>query len=578
MNEDRANEFGIHRLIYPLMGLDVVLDTRRTTMTFEVGRNNQASSDSSPQVASSDQKKIFSVRLDKFRSFEEDLRMVEVRDPSSNILPRSLKRMADNQEPIKKVWRDALDRFTFLLARYSNKHNGRYQSGVRDLVRWMGVHGPNSAWRIFYDGSLSFEHRYDLLKTAQHSLSQSDTREQGEKVALDAPEQKERQLLWWTTLCKYDFAQQWCERETYRDPAAQHALRESAVNYLQVLKDEARQRDLRRFLTECGTDLEREVRRVLFPKLNGQRPARTLFSRVRARPKPSARKFSQRLKDRLKRIFGANGDRSLAKDEVIRRTFFVWFLKRYAWWSAVRLILSDSKKKRMFLAACAFSLFIIIAGALYMIQIGEFPRLTTVLPSYLSPEQNTPVLWSIQVLLQLASLVSVLAIAPLLFRLLMPRALFGSLLAWCTVIFTALRDVHELKMNEEGPAPWQVWKLCHTCSDTQALKYSLLISLGIIILDSIFIAYAVTQFTDGFRSTAVRTLSTLAGLLAGSLFWGLIFALPIKVAVERDVFRFDDSCVIPIVLIGASIAVLFGLMVELIWQDQSLAEPLGEPL
>ena len=160
----------------------------------------------------------------------------------------------------------------------------------------------------------------------------------------------------------------------------------------------------------------------------------------------------------------------------------------------------------------------------------------------------------------------------------MPRALFGSLLAWCTVIFTALRDVHELKMDEGTKDEWHLWDLCHKCADTQALKYSLLISLGIIILDSIFIAYAVTQFTEGFRSTAVRTLSTLAALLAGSLFWGLIFALPIKVAIERDVFRFDCSCVIPIVLIGASIAVLFGLMVELIWQEQSLAEPLGEPL
>jgi hypothetical protein len=66
--------------------------------------------------------------------------------------------------------------------------------------------------------------------------------------------------------------------------------------------------------------------------------------------------------------------------------------------------------------------------------------------------------------------------------------------------------------------------------------------------------------------------------LLGSLFWAIALALPIKVTLERDAFAFDCHCVIPIVVIGSSIAVLFGLLVELIWQDESLAEPLGEPL
>jgi len=75
-----------------------------------------------------------------------------------------------------------------------------------------------------------------------------------------------------------------------------------------------------------------------------------------------------------------------------------------------------------------------------------------------------------------------------------------------------------------------------------------------------------------------RTASTLVFLLLGSLFWAGIFALPIKVALERDSFMIDCHCIIPIVLIGSSIAILFGLMVELIWKEHSLAEPLGEPL
>jgi hypothetical protein len=169
-------------------------------------------------------------------------------------------------------------------------------------------------------------------------------------------------------------------------------------------------------------------------------------------------------------------------------------------------------------------------------------------------------------------------IAPVLFRLLMPRALFGSLLAWTTVIFLAMKDVAEFKMSL--PSEWKLTSLCHSSSygDPQIFLTSLFISLGVLALDAVFVGYTVTQFTEGFRRILFRTVSTLGFLLAGSLFWGFAFALPIKVALERDSFAFDCHCVIPIVLIGSSLAVLFGLMVELIWQDQSLAEPIGEPL
>jgi hypothetical protein len=167
----------------------------------------------------------------------------------------------------------------------------------------------------------------------------------------------------------------------------------------------------------------------------------------------------------------------------------------------------------------------------------------------------------------------------MLFRLVMPRALFGSLVAWFTIIFLALKDVHEFKVGTEDKG-WPLTDLCHqgSLSDFQMFGYSMLISFGMMLLGAVFVGYTVTQFTQGPWKTLLRTVAMLCFLLLGSLFWAIALALPIKVTLERDAFAFDCHCVIPIVVIGSSIAVLFGLLVELIWQDESLAEPLGEPL
>jgi hypothetical protein len=41
-------------------------------------------------------------------------------------------------------------------------------------------------------------------------------------------------------------------------------------------------------------------------------------------------------------------------------------------------------------------------------------------------------------------------------------------------------------------------------------------------------------------------------------------------------WRFD--CLLPITIIGSSLAALFGIIVELVWDDKSITEPLEEPL
>lgn len=547
MTEDQLIDVGMYRLKYPLANFEVVLDTRLSTITFrptEDGNNHDAGNHAHGR------RSIINLRLNSFATFEEDLRRLSAKrlgngQATSKALLTYLDHMTHNRElPPHPVWREAFGDFGLLLLRYAHKRPGPLFEEARDLALWLGALQAKSAWRLSFNTRLSFEHRYKLLTSAVFTKIAGKGTEGDNSDQLDVPEAKERQLFWWSAMRRYELAQEWCESEVY-NPAARRALRDETSHYLHVLKDEPRQQDLQRFLTECGTDIETEVKKVLFNL--GLPPAL----------------------DRSNRPSG------LVRDEVIRRAFIVWFLKRYDWLSAWRLVLSGPNRRRLWLTLGICGLLNLLALLLYTIQTNE-PSLRGYLPS---PGARTMLLWAFQLLLQLSSLFLLLFLAPILFRLLMPRALFGSLVAWFTIIFLALKDVHEFKVGSEEKG-WLLTDLCHQgpFSDLQMFSYSMLVSLGVVLLGAVFVGYTVTQFTQGPWKTLLRTVAMLCFLLLGSLFWAIALALPIKVTLERDAFAFDCHCVIPIVVIGSSIAVLFGLLVELIWQDESLAEPIGEPL
>jgi len=561
MTEDTAYEFGIHRLTYPLTTLELILDTRLATLTVQRSDRDGQEAEAGSII----------VRLDCFTNFAHDMSFdCAGRNGSSKILVQNFCEVVESRDPPpSEIWREALGDFGFLLLRYAYKRHDRYEALAKDLLLLLGATNASTAWRLSYNEKLSLEHRYQLLKEAQNFVATAEPKLHREGTPLDLPDHKEREYSWWSALRRFQLASEWYVAETYSNPAARQAVRESAANYLQILRSEPSQRDLKRFLAECGTSIEGEVKRLLFPTFSG--PGSNATSRSWAAIKDFFRPGSLGGNYSLARA--SDNALHLAKDEVIRRAFFVWFLQRYDWLSAARLVLADPERQKLKIGLWTLFVPNLIGLFLFIVQVREYPALTSIMPLSLSPDDQTPRLWTAQVLLQLLSLILVLLLAPPLFRLLMPRALFGSLLAWSTIVFTALRDLHELRIGTT-----ELISLCHTANDTRAFAYSLLICLGILMLDGIFIAYTVTQLTEGVRATITRTLSTLIALLLGSLFWGLIFALPIKVALERDSFMFDCSCIVPIVLMGSSVAVLFGLMVELIWQDHSLAEPLGEPL
>ena len=571
---DYQTSLGIYHLRYPLIPLELTFDTRVATITFNTASNhpNQANTRGVRRTG------ILTLRINRFGSFAADLRRIRKRSKSgsspSQTLLRYLDQIIENREPPPiEVWRQAFGDLGFLLLRYAHKNPGPYLNRAKNLLVWLGASDAKSAWRLSYDRRLSFEHRYRLLKVASVPGDHSST-PQEDKAKLDMPEKKERELFWWRARRKYELAREWCESEVYRNPSARQAMREEAINYLSLLKDEQRQQDLRRFLSECGTDIESEVKRMLFPPSGGRRSAssiRVFFRSLVRYVRTKMRAHSQ------PRQATAGGGVKPANDEVVRRAFFVWFLKRYDWWSAFRLIFSGPERVRRI---TVFALFIagnLIALMSYVIQLDEPKLQFSMLPNATG---RVPTFWITQVVIQLLSLVFLLLVAPILFRLFMPRGFFGSLLAWCTVIFLALKDLGEFKLKLDPGKPEQaLTDLCHAnFSDGPLLGYSLFFSVVILTVSAVLVGYTVTEFIEGFWQILLRTLTTIGFLLLGSLFWGLAFALPIKFALERDAFKFDCHCVIPIVVIGSSVAVLFGLMVELIWQDQSLAAPLGEPL
>jgi len=526
MTEDQLIDVGMYRLRYPLANFEVVLDTRLSTLTFRTTEDgNNGGANNLPHVPQA----IINLRLSSFPLFEEDVRRLSAKRSGNGEVPSKallfyLDHMTHNRElPPHPVWREAFGDFGLLLMRYARQRPGPLFEEARDLALWLGALQAKSAWRLSFNTRLSFEHRYKLL-TSMESSAGKESREDDDQI--EVPETKERQLCWWSAMRRYELAQEWCESEFY-NPVAHRALRDETIHYLQVLKDEPRQQDLRRFLNECGTDIETEVKKVLFnPSL----------------PPPPYKRRPWR-----QALAKSNTPSGLVKDEVIRRAFVVWFLKRYDWWSAWKLVLSGPNRRRLWITLLSCGFLNLLALLLYTIQINE-PSLHPYLPS---PEHRTMWLWASQLMLQLSSLFLLLFLAPILFRLLMPRALFGSLTDLC----------HQSQF-----------------SDLRMFGYSMLIALGMMLLGAVFVGYTVTQFTQGPWKTLRRTVAMLCFLLLGSLYWAIALALPIKITLERDAFAFDCHCVIPIVVIGSSIAVLFGLLVELIWQDESLAEPIGEPL
>ena len=159
----------------------------------------------------------------------------------------------------------------------------------------------------------------------------------------------------------------------------------------------------------------------------------------------------------------------------------------------------------------------------------------------------------------------------------LPRALFGSLVTWITLILTSIPGLWAIDDDKHQK---KLGVIVH-----QSLHYhrglAYAVAIPFFALALMFVMREIGHWTKNPWIILKRGLSTTLVLCAGALYWGILFAPPIRRRLmfpnEKDL-DFKSNCLFPIAFVGASLAALFALVVELIRGDRSIAEPLDEPI
>lgn len=451
--------------------------------------------------------------------------------------------------------RAPLGEFGFRLLRFAESRartswfKGRYRSwrgphgGVREtpegyralaesLLVGLGPDGPETAWRLAFDEQLPFSRRSDMvMATKQHLLALSEGENASPAALANPPERRLRELFWWTVRSHFELACAWERSEGIRNPKARHVLHESSLAYLNLLKDEPHRRELDEFLQQGGSSVEAEVDRIFALKEKGPNRART----------------------------GGHG--SLRTDEAVRRIFFLWYLKRYNLTSAYKLITNPAGIGEVVIAWGFFLLVLLLLLAFAAADVGYLgtafkEKLTA--GAFLIP----------QIGLQLVSLLLFIVLAPNLSRLALPRALFGTLMAWLTVI-----GAYAFGLADDVRKPLHQALMDHGST-------SVLTAVGLMVIAYLFMFNEVRGHVPTKRLAARRVSVSLGIMLLGAMFWGLIFSVPLKILLERglEVKAKLDHCLLYLTFVGGCAAVVFGILVQLLWDDRSITEPLGEPL
>jgi hypothetical protein len=539
LNEDEPRA-GIYLL--PFGGSQsVAWDARQQCLTFTFGPSpDEADVRHTPAAAS----ESAVIRLDSFANFKKDVPALLRRlDPGGLELRRSQSEGVPD-EVYSPALRDAVGRFAFLLLRYGLKDgDARAKETAKGLLRDLGPDGEETAWRLQYNESLTHEYRHKLLEQAYLRLQQRYRGERsGDSPEIDSSEVELREAYWWTVRCLNEVALDWDKLEGVSNPEARRAMRRAATAYLGTLKDEPRTRDLERFLAECGTSLEEEVKNIILPAKNWRQ----------------------------------------VSDEVVGRIFVSWFLRRYDMMSAWALGLRmSSKRSELILLLAAFAL-LVWSVYLFFLQTPHRYVCLTATPFLTRPCTS---LFVLQLGLQLLALLVAVVGANTFFRLLMPRALFGTFLSWLTIILLSVMpglgqaSVYVGAEKENLAKAFQGLLVSNDAPEIYDLLLPFIIAP--LALSCVFIANEVNNYVRDRKAVAIRTVIALIIIYLGALFWGVAFALPVKYMLEGAI---DPPTVTGrwylwrIALAGSSLAVLFGLLVQLLWEDKSITEPIGEPL
>lgn len=443
--------------------------------------------------------------------------------------------------PESSQWVMLLERLGFLLASLSAGQNDDVAAIRSRLFAWLIASGAGAAWLVRFDNSLGFAARYRLLARVIRARSAAPGAGRGTPAG-GASGEEARQHQWLCSRLLFDLAEEWSRDRVASSPESEQAYRESRDAYLQILRSEPYRRELDEYLTHRlpkrskMTGIEAEVARVIEATTDAA-PA-------------------------VKRL-----DRGKS-DEAIDRAFLSWFLQRHALASAFRLMWrSRSTVERG--AAYAASGMLVLAVLLFALQ--AIPRAKLgYLPSVPFPASSA---WGLQSAMQILALLTLAGLSPALFSVLLPRALFGSLLTWITLIIMSMPGLWTIDL-----APGQKFRLVaaqYLCTHPLLMIW---FPIAVFFLLLIFVMRDVGQWTRVRLIIVRRAAATAAGLMVASTFWGMIFAYPLA---QLLAWPNDPPCLkIPVIIamLGGASSALFAVVVELIWEERSIAEPLGETL
>lgn len=341
-----------------------------------------------------------------------------------------------------------------------------------------------------------------------------------------------RDLVWWTAKCRLDLAIEWAKARRARvdDLEAVRELREAVSAYIGLLQRDPSRRAMESFFAACGTSSEREVLRA-----------------------------------------HAAREEHTAVDDLVRADVMSWLLRRYSLVESCRLLNGTLRPAEKIGAWLAFGL-TAIGIATFAMQAA--PRM--------------------QVTFQIGAFVFLVFLSPRIFSLLLPRAMFGTLLAWITVVLAqsasllpvfsddhATQDQCHLWLrqvihpgNEVGGWIGRMIEQRAPLAPPPVINFFGIVAVCIIV-SILFLMVEVS----GRLSTRIfwRSVYCVLVMLLGSLFWGAMLMPLLQYIVVREQFGSPCRCIYPAWLLGSVCAVAFGILVQLMWDDHSVSDSLGAP-
>jgi predicted outer membrane lipoprotein len=405
----------------------------------------------------------------------------------------------------------------FLLAA---KRRGSTQTRLHDaaiaVAERLPITSPADAWRLAFQKGLPFAHRAGLLASAEDS-----------EIVMPV-----RDLVWWTAMCRLDLAIEWAKARRPRvdDLEAVRELREAVSAYIGLLQREPARRAMESFFAAAGTSSEREVLRA-----------------------------------------HAAREEHTAVDDLVRADVMSWLLRRYSLMESWRLLHGTLQPAERIGAGLAFGL-TAIGMATFAMQAA--PRM--------------------QIAFQIGAFVFLVFLSPRIFSLLLPRAMFGTLLAWITVVLAQSASLLPVFSDDHAiQDQCHLWlrRVIHPGNEVSGwiggmieqrallapppvLNFAGIVAVCIIV-SVLFLMVEVSSRL----STRIfwRSVYCVLVMLFGSLFWGAMLMPLLQFIVVREDFGSPCGCIYPAWLLGSVCAVAFGILVQLIWDDHSVADSLGVP-